>query len=216
MGKWYKVSASTASTFQQLKRGIALAAANTNASVTIAISGPITGFSGLTTASKYYASNSSGLISTSAGANTVFVGWALSTTILLLSPENRDIPYGNEKDALAGTIGIGTPSSTNKYATKFNAFTDVDQSQTTQDTTAAVGEANATTKKNKVGQSFTPTYPGIRGVRLYKAADTGSFSGTFKVALQADSAGSPSGSDLASVTIPNATWLLIPSQVGNS
>lgn len=207
-GKWYKVSASTSSTFQELKRGIALGAANTNASVTIAISGPIPGFSGLSTGSKYYASNTGGLISASAGTNTVFVGWALSTTILLLSPLGRDIPYGNEKDALAGTIG--TPSSSNKYVTKFNSFIDIDQSQTTQDTTSAVGEANATTKKNEVAQSFTPTYPGIRGAKLYKAADTGSFTGTMTVALQADSTGSPSGSNLASVVIPNATWLLIP------
>lgn len=207
-GKWYKVSASTTSTFQQLKRGVALAAASTNASVTIAISGPITGFSGLSTGSKYYASNTGGLISTSAGTNTVFVGWALSTTSLLLSPLGRDIPYGNEKDALAGQSG--TPSSTNKYLTKLTEFIDVDQSQTTQDSTSAVGEANSTTKKNKLAQSFIPVYVGTRGVRLYKAADSGAFTGTVTIALQADSAGSPSGSNLASVTIPNATWLTIP------
>lgn len=207
-GKWYKVSGSTPTTYQQLRRGIALATASINTSVTIAISGPVTGFSGLTAGSKYYAQNSSGLIATTPGTSTIFVGWAVSTTILLFSPLERDIPYAYEKDALAGTIG--TPSSTNKYMTKFNSFIDVDQSQTTQDTTSSVGEANATTKKNKVGQSFTPTYPGIRGVKLYKAADTGTFTGTVTVALQADSAGSPSGANLATITIPNAVWLLLP------
>lgn len=207
-GKWYNVSASTAATYQQLKRGIALNAAAANGSVTVVISGPTAGFSALTAGSKYYAANSSGTISTTPGTNTIFVGWALTTAILLVSPLERDIPYAYEKDALAGTIG--TPSSTNKYVTKLNSFIDVDQSQTTQDTTSSVGEANSTTKKNKVGQSFTPVYPGIRGVKLYKAADSGSFTGTVTIALQADSAGSPSGSNLASVTIPNATWLLLP------
>lgn len=90
---------------------------------------------------------------------------------------------------------------------------DADQSQTTQDTTTQVGEANATSKKNKLAQSFIPEHPLIRGVTLYKSADTGSFSGTVTISLQADSGGAPSGSALATQTITNAQWLLIPTGV---
>lgn len=84
---------------------------------------------------------------------------------------------------------------------------EVDQSQTTQNATSAVGQANP--NRMLLGQSFLPTVASIHGVSLYKAADTGSFTGTVTIALEADSAGSPSGTALASFTIPNATWLKI-------
>lgn len=88
-----------------------------------------------------------------------------------------------------------------------HASTNIDQSQTTQDATTKVGEANATGKQNKLAQSFVAARSNMTGVYLYKSADTGSFTGTVTVALQADSAGSPSGSNLASVTITNASYL---------
>ncbi len=84
---------------------------------------------------------------------------------------------------------------------------ETDQTQATQNSTYAVGEANATTKKNLIGQKFVAGKTGIRGVKLYKASDTGSFTGTVKIALQADSSGSPSGADLTAFTITNAVWL---------
>lgn len=92
----------------------------------------------------------------------------------------------------------------------FPVAPDVDQSQTTQNTTIAVGEADTSSKHNLVAQSFTPAYNSVRGFELYKAADTGSFIGTVTVSIQADSAGSPSGSNLSSVVITNAIWLTIP------
>lgn len=85
-----------------------------------------------------------------------------------------------------------------------------DQSQLTQNATTKVGEANATTKQNKLAQSFTTTVTRMKGVILYKSADTGSFTGTVTIALQANSSGSPSGSNLASITLSNANWLRIP------
>lgn len=85
-----------------------------------------------------------------------------------------------------------------------------DQSQTTQNATQAVGEADATTRANKLAQSFIPTYPSIGSVQLYKSADTGSFSGTVTISIQADSSGSPSGTALATTTITNAQWLALP------
>lgn len=79
--------------------------------------------------------------------------------------------------------------------------------QTTRNDVTAIGEANATTKRNKIGQSFIADTSTIRGVTLYKEANTGTFTGTVTVSIQADSAGAPSGSDLASVVLTNAQWL---------
>ena len=84
--------------------------------------------------------------------------------------------------------------------------TSFDQTQTTQDATLAVGEADSTTKKRKIAQSFIPNKTLIVGVQLHKIANTGTFTGDFKVALQADSAGNPSGSDLASMNLDLAAY----------
>lgn len=86
---------------------------------------------------------------------------------------------------------------------------EVDQSQTTQNSTIIVGAANTTGLNNKIAQSFIPTKTKIQGVRLYKSSNTGTFTGTVTVALQADAAGSPSGSNLASVTLTNAQYLAL-------
>lgn len=86
-----------------------------------------------------------------------------------------------------------------------------DQQQTVENTTLAVGEANATSKHNLIAQSFIPTVTSVAAVSIYKIADTGSFTGSVKVALQADTGGSPSGSDLASFTLTNAQWAKLPS-----
>lgn len=85
----------------------------------------------------------------------------------------------------------------------------VDQQQTTQDGTIVLGEANATTKKNQIAQSFVAGQNTLTGVKLHKLADTGSFTGTVTVELLADSAGSPSGAALATVTLSNAAWLAL-------
>lgn len=82
-----------------------------------------------------------------------------------------------------------------------------DQTQATQNGSITVGESNATTKHSLIAQKFFPTTTGIQGVKLWKAADTGSFIGSVKISLQADSSGSPSGVDLASYTISNVAWL---------
>lgn len=100
---------------------------------------------------------------------------------------------------------LGSGLLDNSWVPSYNA--DTDQVQATTDGASTVGEANATTKHNLLAQSFVPTYSSIRGVRMWKTADTGTFTGTVKISLQADSAGSPSGSDLASLTITNAAWL---------
>lgn len=203
--KWYKVDADLTTTFDQLQMGVAQSTVNSNTTVTIGISGPMSGFTGLTAGSKYYASNTAGAITTTAGTYSVFVGWALSATVLLFDSVGKTLPTQKEKDALAGSQGV--PSSTNKYATQDNTSSaTTDQTQLTQNSLVEVGEADATTKKNKLAQSFIPTKTKIRGVNLYKSADTGTFTGTVTVSIQADSSGSPSGSALATQTITNVSW----------
>jgi len=121
----------------------------------------------------------------------------------------QSTPTASEKAALAGTQGV--PSATNKYVTVDNVYVaEVDQSQTTQNSTVEVGMANTTGNKNKIQQSFIPVKTKTRGVKLYKSADTGTFTGTVTVALYADTAGSPSGSALATVTLTNSQWLGFP------
>ncbi len=204
--KWWKADADLTATFDQLQLGVALSTVSADETVQIGISGPQTGFTGLTPGSKYYLSNTAGAISTTAGTYSVFVGWALSSTILLFDSVLKTVPTQKEKDALVGSQGV--PNSTNKYVTQDNTTDGLtDQEQATQNGTIELGEADATTNKNKIAQSFIPAKTKIRGVNIYKSADTGTFTGTVTVSIQADSSGSPSGSALATKTFTNSEWL---------
>lgn len=204
--RWYKVDADLTATFDTLQLGVVKTTAGASGvTIQVAISGPVSGFTGLTAGSKYYVSNTAGAITTTPGTNSVFIGWALSTTILLFDPILKTLPSQKEKDAMAGTTGI--PSSTNKFVTQDNqSQATTDQTQTTQNSTIETGEANTTTKKNKIAQSFIPARTKIKGVKLYKAASTGTNAGDVTVALQADTSGSPSGSDLATKTYTAADY----------
>lgn len=82
-----------------------------------------------------------------------------------------------------------------------------DQVQTTANGTQTFGAVNSTTNANKIDQSFITARGSISGVKLFKQADSGTFTGTVTVELYADSAGSPTGSALATVTLSNAQWL---------
>lgn len=206
--RWYNADADLTATFDQLQIGIIQTTATVGNSIQVAISGLVGGFTGLTAGAKYYLSNTAGGITTTPGTNSVFIGWALSTTQLLFSPYLKTLPTQNEKDAMAGTAG--TPSTSNKYITEYGISTGgADQSQTTRNAGTVVGAANTTTNRNKIAESFTAAYPSVRGVSLYKDADTGSFTGTVTISIQSDTAGSPSGSSLATVTLSNAAWLAI-------
>ena len=204
--RWWKVDADLTTTFDVLKRGIVkTTVGSAGSTIQVAISGPVSGFVGLTAGSKYYASNTGGAISTTAGTYSVFVGIALSTTVLLLDTNYKTIPTQKEKDAMVGSQGV--PSSTNTYVTADNvSVATTDQTQTTQNSTIETGEADATTRKNKIAQSFIPVRTKIKGVKLYKSANTGTNAGDVTLALQADTSGSPSGSDLATKTYTAAEW----------
>lgn len=152
------------------------------------------------------------------GVTKVSVAPVLSSNPVSVGDNDPRVPTQNENDALVGT---GTPSSTDKYVnqstlTGYVATTgvyqsDTDQTQSTSNSTYAVGEGNVTTKHASIAEKFVPTTTGIRGVKLWKIADTGSFTGSIKVSLQADVASNPSGTDLASFTITNTAWLKLNS-----
>lgn len=203
--RWWKADADLTATFDELELGISKTAGAAAASATIARSGPVSGFVGLTSGSKYYLSNTAGGISTSAGTNSVYIGTALSTTVLLLDSRAAEMPTAGEKDALAGTAG--TPSSSNKYITQDGmADGSSSPSQTTQNATVALGQADTSGLNNKVAQSFVAVESILKSVSLYKSANTGTFTGTVTVSIQADSSGSPSGVALATKTITNALY----------
>lgn len=81
----------------------------------------------------------------------------------------------------------------------------IDQSQATQNGSVAVGEQDVTTKNYKLAQSFIAGQTNITGVKLFKIANTGTFTGDVTVYLLSDNAGVP-GNTLATVTIANATY----------
>lgn len=203
-GRWYKTAANDITKCLGVKVGKALGAGTAGNAITsgVFIHGLETSgtYSAHTT---YYLSDTPGAVATSAGTNSVIVG---------VSDGNSKLIVGQLPDSYVSAMvnATGTPSATNTFLTQLNEFVSVDQSQLTENLAIPVGQANTTGNKNKLGQSFIPTTMKMRGAALYKTADTGTFTGTVTVALQADSAGSPLAVNLATVTIPNATWLLIP------
>lgn len=206
-GRWYLTDANTQATVKNVRIGMAKGAGTTGNSISGGVFvGGIEKTGTYVAGTTYYLSNTAGALSTSAGEYEALVGIAdANAELFFLNIYDPEGTTPEEKDALAGTTG--TPNGSNKYVTDNNlSSAGTDQSQTTQDSTIEVGSANATTQKNKLAQSFIPTKNKIRGVALYKSADTGTFTGTVKIALQGNSGGSPDGSDLVSRTLTNSEW----------
>lgn len=200
--RWYNTDADTTATVINVRLGIAVSTVTTGNTLQIIVSGPYT-TTGLTAGFKYYASQTPGGITVTAPTSPafpVFVGWALSTTQLFFNPAPTI-------DQFSGVTQ--TPSSTNKYLAQADGSADAtDQSQTVQNGTFSAGETDATTRHNKLAQSFIPTKTIIRGVNLYKAANTGTFTGTVTVSIHGDTgSNTPLNTALATKTITNALWL---------
>lgn len=99
--EWYKTDADTAATVEGVQLGIALGAGTDGAAITggVQISGVYT-TTGLTAGSTYYASNTAGEYGTSAGTTKQVIGYALSTTRLLMIPRNPQTVTTLEKEFL--------------------------------------------------------------------------------------------------------------------
>lgn len=209
-GRWWLADADTASSSENVTLGIAQGSGTASNIISggVLLRGLDSNQTGLSANTIYYISDTAGEISSSTGTKEVTAGIALSTTSILFDPRYDQQLTEDEQDALVGTLG--TPSSTNKFVTENGTSSaSVDQSQTTRNAGTPVGEADATTKRNDIAQSFIPAIPTISAVKLYKDADTGSFTGTVTISIQADSSGDPSGSALATVTLTNAQWLAL-------
>lgn len=213
-GFWYKASSAASSTTDLVQLGIAQGSGSVGVSISggVLVKGVDTHQAGLVQGTIYYLSTN-GAIASTAGTVERAIGQASSATALYFDPDFYYTPTATIKAASAGNSG--TVGSTNRYLTENYIATtyysaDTDQTQSTQNSSTAAGESNsATTKRYLVAQKFVPAKGTINGVSLYKSADTGTFTGTVKVALQIDSAGNPSGSDLASFTITNAVWMTL-------
>lgn len=186
--EWKKADADT-SYGNDVQFGVAQGAGTDGNAITngVLLRGVDTNQSGMTAGATQYISTTAGELTETAPTNDIFVGKAVSATRLIVNFENRITNYVNTNDDVTQAEDL--------------------QTQTTSTNTIEVGEADATTKKNDLYQTFVATKPKIRGVKLYKKADTGTFTGTVTVALYADSSGSPTGGALATVTITNADWV---------
>ena len=145
---------------------------------------------------------------TGAGATTARL--AVNPSTLATSKYGTQLPTADEKAALAGTSG--SPSTLNKYITEDDVEEDgFDQTQTTQDADVNCGEADATTKYNAIAQSFVADKTSIAGVKLWKEADDGAFTGTVTVDLLSDGGGDVpvAAPVLATVTLSNVAWLAL-------
>lgn len=116
-GRWWLADADTAATVENINLGIAQGAgtagnAITNGVLTYGLDATQTG---LTANSIYYASNTAGGISLSAGTTEVTVGYSLSTTTIFFNPRFNQQITEDQQDALAGS---GTPSAGNKFMTQ--------------------------------------------------------------------------------------------------
>jgi len=116
-GEWYKADADTASNVENVNLGIAQGAGTDGGSIAggVLIYGLDTNQTGLTNNTKYYASNTAGGLSNSAGTKEVTLGVSRSTTSIYFAPRFDQQLTEDLQDALVGTSG--TPSSTNKFVT---------------------------------------------------------------------------------------------------
>lgn len=118
-GRWWKSDADDASTVENVILGIAQGAGTAGNAITSGVLtyglATLTAFT-VTANTKYFASNTAGGISTTAGTNQVTVGYALTTSTLFFNPGFDQKLTEDQMAALAGTSG--TPSSTNKYVTE--------------------------------------------------------------------------------------------------
>lgn len=202
-GQWALASASTIATCLNVILAICQVTQTMGGNSQFLLFGTDGTQTSLSTGSTYYLQNTSGAIGTAAGTISVNLGIATASTVFQFRP--RLITTST-----TGTNGaVPIAASTKPYLDPswLNAAVGIDQSQEIQNGTIAVGQQNLTGDKFLVAEKFIPGITSGGGVTLFKAADTGSFVGTVKISIQADSAGSPSGSDLASYTISNAAWL---------
>ena len=116
--EWKLCDADTSATVTNVLLGIAQGAGTNGNPITngIMLQGVDTNQTGMTIGDVYYASNTAGAISNSAGTIEVTVGIAKSATDLYFVPRFNQQITEAQQDALEGSLG--NPSSTNRYVTE--------------------------------------------------------------------------------------------------
>lgn len=114
-GRWWLTDGNTAATIEGVIIGFAQGTAAAGAAINVVIGGIDKNQSGLTAGTTYYASDTNGALSASAGTTERIVGKAITTTSIILDQNFAVSPKATEKAALAGSSG--TPSGSNKYVT---------------------------------------------------------------------------------------------------
>lgn len=116
------------------------------------------------------------------------------------------LPTADEKAALVGNSGPSTAENPFVNLDDVSAY-GIGLTQTTENSDYPVGEADATTKKNKIVQTFRAQNSSIVAVYLYKAANTGTNAGNVIIEFFAvDGSGNPTGSAISTTTVTAATW----------
>lgn len=117
-GEWYKADADTASTVENVRLGITRGAGTDGGAITngVTVLGTHEAGSAIFTANTpYFASNTAGEFSTTAGTKEVSVGYAISTTKIFFMPRYNQQITEDQQDALAGN---GTPSANDLFVTQ--------------------------------------------------------------------------------------------------
>ncbi len=107
---------------------------------------------------------------------------------------------------LAGTVGQIVPIGSS-VTVPIISVPEIDQSQGVVNDSISFGTADSTGLHHKIAQSFVNSKDTIDGFIFNKQSDTGRFMGDVTFALQADSGGAPSGTDLQWIKIDNSDWL---------
>lgn len=107
-GKWWKCDADTVATLEGVILGICQSTTTANNTITSGVlqKGLDTNQSGLVTGTEYYASNTAGGISTSAGTTSRKVGVARSATNLYFDPVYGNLPSAPQKIFLNAVTGM--------------------------------------------------------------------------------------------------------------
>lgn len=118
--EWKKTDANTATSINEVILGIAQGTGSDGGAITdgVLLYGQDETQTGLTPGAVYYASDTAGEISATAGTNEKKIGWASETTVLYFDPYHGELPTGAEKAAMAGGGDFGSPSTDNKFVTK--------------------------------------------------------------------------------------------------
>ena len=149
-----------------------------------------------------------GAITTAVGSD----GWIrlADVTVPNSASSISNVDISDKRVKVATTAAVKIEDASNPSLTEDDTTTSaVLESQTASTSTIGFGEPDTSGNNNDLSQTFIASKTKMRGVRLFKKPDSGSFTGTVTIALQAEVAGAPSGSDLASVTISNTDYLAL-------